>query len=413
MDSLASMPTVSVTLVPCECLGFLAHRCEKEDLLTSDPGPLDTVSAGQAPNLAGSAESLRRLRRRSWMMVGFSFVFLLSLVSAVGFLIRPSYVAIVPGSVRDTEPLVMVDGAATYPSDGEIDYTTIRLQQDMDLWTYLYTKWRDEGEFIDRDTYFGTLTPDQNREINLERMTSAKDTAIAVALDQLGFDTISDAGVIVANLVEDSPAVGVLEPGDVLSSIDGEPITSDVQLIERLSSYGPGDVVTFEVTRGEGALQPFAITLGVRPDGGEAGFIGIVPVTLADISDPPFDIDIDSGSVGGPSAGLAFTLAILEELTPGELTGGTKVAVTGTIGIDGTVGPIGGIEQKAVAVRKSGAAYFLVPASQLPEELEVVRQRVGEGVQVIEVENLDAALEALRSIGGDVGAVEEFALAQS
>ncbi len=346
------------------------------------------------------------------MMVGFSFIFLLGVVSAVGFFVRPAYVAIVPGSVRDTEPLVMVDGAATYPSDGEIDYTTIRLQQDMDLWTYLYTKWRGEGEFIDRDTYFGSLTPDENREINLERMTSAKDTAIAVALDELGFDTISDAGVVVAQLVEDSPAIGVLEPGDVLSSINGEPITSDVQLVERLSGYGPGDVATFEVTRGA-APEQIAITLGERPDGGEAGFIGIVPATLADISDPPFEIDIDSGSVGGPSAGLAFTLAILEELTPGELTGGVKVAVTGTIGIDGTVGPIGGIEQKAVAVRKSGAAYFLVPASQRPEELEIVRERVGDGVQVIEVESLDAALEALESIGGDVEAVEEFALAQN
>ncbi len=346
------------------------------------------------------------------MMAGFSLIFLVSLVSAIGFFVRPSYVAIVPGSVRDTEPLVAVEGVETYPSEGELDYTTVRLQQDMDLWTYLYTKWRGEGEFIEKDVYFGTLTPDENREVNLERMTSAKDTAIAVALDELGFDTISDAGVVVATVVENGPAVGLLEAGDVLSSINGEPITSHLQLVERLSKYRPGDVATFEVTRGDTAPQEISVTLGVRDDGGEAGFIGIGPVTLADIQDPPFEIDIDSGSVGGPSAGLAFTLAILEELTPGELTGGTKVAITGTIGIDGTVGPIGGIEQKAVAVRKSGAAYFIVPSAQQPEELDVVRERVGSGVQVIAVDDLDGALEALRGIGGDVAAVQEFALAQ-
>lgn len=346
------------------------------------------------------------------MMVGFGFIFLLGVISVTGFLIRPNYVAIVPGSVRDTEPLVAVDGAETYPSEGEINYTTIRLQQDMDLWTYLYTRWQGEGEFIDKDEYFGTLSPDENREINLERMTSAKDTAIAVALEELGFDTISDAGVIVAQIVEDSPAVGLLEPGDVLSSIGGEPITSDVQLVERLSNYAPGDVASFEVTRGDSAPQTIDVTLGVRPDGGEAGFIGIGPATLADIGEPPFDIDIDSGAVGGPSAGLAFTLAILEELTPGELTGGAAVAVTGTIGIDGMVGPIGGIEQKAVAVRESGASVFLAPASQSEAELAIVRERLGSEVQLLLVDDLDGALEALRGIGGDIEAIEEFALAQ-
>lgn len=135
-------------------------------------------------------------------------------------------------------------------------------------------------------------------------------------------------------------------------------------------------------------------------------------MTLADIGEPPFEIDIDSGSVGGPSAGLAFTLAIIEELTPGELTGGAKVAVTGAIGIDGTVGRIGGIEQKAVAVRESGATVFLVPASQLPEELEVVRERLGPDVLLVLVDDLDEALEALRDIGGDIEAVEEFAMDQ-
>lgn len=246
-------------------------------MLTSDHDPRAEALARSGSNLTVSEASLRQLRRRSWMMVGFVFVFILGVTSVTGFLVRPNYVAIVPGSVRDTEPLVAVEGAETYPSDGEINYTTIRLQQDMDLWTYLYTRWQGDGEFIDKDQYFGSLSPDENREINLERMTSAKDTAIAVALEELGFDTISDAGVVVAQVVEDSPAVGLLEPGDVLSSIGGEPITSDVQLIERLADYAPGDVATFGVTRGDGRHRRSMSPSGSDLTGEKPGSSGSAP----------------------------------------------------------------------------------------------------------------------------------------
>jgi PDZ domain-containing protein len=284
----------------------------------------------------------------------------------------------------------------------------------MDVWTYLWTKWRGESEIIPTDQYFGGVSPDESRQVNLDRMTTSKDTAIAVALDRLGYDMISDAGVIVAQVVAGSPADGILAPGDVLLAIDGAPITSDVQLVDRLKAYAPGDAVTLDVTRtSDQANAQVRITLGENPSRPGSSFIGIAPATLADIATPPFPIDIDSGSVGGPSAGLAFTLGILDDLTPGDLSGGNDVAITGTIGIDGQVGAIGGIEQKAIAVRKSGSSVFIVPASQQPEEIEKVKERLGSDVELILVENLDQALDALSSIGGDVGAVQEFALANN
>ncbi len=387
-------------------------RSGADDSLRS--GADDSLRSGADDSLrSGADDSLRSLRRRSLQAVAVSFVFLLGIISAIGFVVRPDYVAIVPGSARDTEPLVMVEGTPFYPSDGELLYTTIRLRQDMDLWSYLWTKWRGDSEIIPSETYFGTQTPDESRQANLERMTDSKDVAVAVALDHLGYETITDAGVVVANVVEGSPADGRLQRGDVFDAIDGEPVTSDVQLLDLLGDYAPGDAVEFDVTRGvDGSREIVRITLAENPERPGVGFIGIGPVTLADLLDPPFDVDIDSGSVGGPSAGLAFTLAILDALTPGELSGGAKIAVTGTMGIDGRVGAIGGIEQKAVAVRKSGASIFLVPSAQTEEQLAVVRERVGDDVEVLAVADLDGALDALRSIGGDVDAIEEFAMAQ-
>lgn len=357
------------------------------------------------------AATLHRFRRRTWQWALASLFFTLGLVSAIGFLVRPSYVAIVPGSARAISPLMSIDGAEVYPSEGDLLYTTIRLRQDMDLWSYLWVKSRGDAQLIDRDEYFGPVTPEESQEMNLARMTSAKDTAIAVALSALGYDTIEDAGVIVARIIDGSPADGVLHLGDVLIALDGETVTSDVQLIEALTAYGPGDVAVFTIIRAaDGTQAEIEIELADNPDRPGVGFIGIGPATVADIVEPPFDVDIDSGAVGGPSAGLAFTLAILDDLTPGELTGGNRVAVTGTIGIDGRVGPIGGIRQKAVAVRKSGAVMFIVPAAQPQADLDAVADTLGDEVTLVPVEDLDGALDALRSIGGNVDVVEAFVL---
>ena len=112
----------------------------------------------------------------------------------------------------------------------------------------------------------------------------------------------------------------------------------------------------------------------------------------------PFDVTIDTGDVGGPSAGLAFTLALIDDLTPGDLTGGGDVAVTGTIAGDGTVGPVGGTGQKAAAVRDEGITLFIVPTQDYEEAVA----RAGDDLQVVPVDNVDEALDALRERGGNV-----------
>jgi Lon-like protease len=110
----------------------------------------------------------------------------------------------------------------------------------------------------------------------------------------------------------------------------------------------------------------------------------------------PFDLEVNTDRIGGPSAGLAMTLAVLDRLSPGELTGGGKVGATGTIEADGSVGEVGGVKQKTASVRASGAKLFIVPLA----EVALAKPHAGK-MQVIGVRNLEEALAALRKAGGD------------
>ena len=195
--------------------------------------------------------------------------------------------------------------------------------------------------------------------------------------------------------------------------IDGRPTLNTQQLVSILGEYQPGDEIELLVERfGVEGTATYSIVLSDHPDKPGGAFLGIQPADrLEFIDDFEFEVEIDSGSVGGPSAGLAFTLAVLDQLTEGELTGGAKVAVTGTINAAGQVGPVGGVLQKAAAVRDLGIDYFLVPEGLGPEQISAIRERAGDDLEIIPVATVDDALAALDSLGGDVDAVDEFASA--
>ena len=158
----------------------------------------------------------------------------------------------------------------------------------------------------------------------------------------------------------------------------------------------PGQPVMFTVDRG-GKSIPVTVVSRAAAQGACQGRaqVGISTSTRSEKFDFPVNVEIDTGRVSGPSAGLAFTLTILDELTPGDLTGGKKVAVTGTIRADGSVGPIGGAQQKAVTARRAGAKLFLVPT----EEVKEARSRAG-GMKVAGIGTLDDALRELKNFGG-------------
>jgi PDZ domain-containing protein len=264
----------------------------------------------------------------------------------------------------------------------------------------------DDQVLTERDV-FGDQTKQQNDTSNQVAMTSSKDTAALVALRKLGFDVAAD--VVITDVVTGAPAAAVAKPGDIITAIDGTAITGTDNLRAVLATHQPGDQATVTLTTA-GTDHTETVTLGDNPQNPGHAFLGVGLAEQA--RSLPFAVNIDTSQVGGPSAGLAFTLAILDVLTPGEITGGQPVAVTGTIDSAGNVGAIGGIEQKVVTVEQAGVKVFLVPADDRCGQggscnYTDAKRKAGDKLQVIPVANLDDALKALSSLGGNALALGE------
>ncbi|HEX6424958.1 MAG TPA: S16 family serine protease [Acidimicrobiales bacterium] len=303
-----------------------------------------------------------------------------------------------PGTVRDTQPLIAVEGAQTYASDGTISYTTVSLRQASLIG--LVQGWLDDDvDVIDRDQVLQGRDPDENRQVNLRMMSDSKQVATQVALERLGYDVDTTVGQLVVEVLPEMPAEGVLEPGDIITAIDGEAFDDGGDLARLLADALPGETITSTVrSPGGGAGREHKLTLAPSPDDPDKGVMGVSVREVVLDFEFPLDVEIDTGDVGGPSAGLAFALAIIDELTPGELTGGADVAVTGTMSTDGTVGPVGGTGQKAAAVRDAGFTLFLVPTA----DYDAAVARAGDGLDVVAVDTIDEALAALGERGGNV-----------
>ncbi len=368
-----------------------------------------TVAADEVAAAAASTESESdKASRRLWIGLTTIAFFTSATIVALGFILKPGYVALVPGTVRETEPLIQVEGAESFASEGEVFYTTVRLKQDLSWWEYLFTKQNSDAALVEEEFILGDRSGEELIQQNLVMMTDSKDVAIAVALNRLGYDTISSDGVHIVEVVPGSSAAGGLEVGDVVIGLDGKPMVAAIDLVNAIGERSIGTDVVLSVERGDEILD-ITLTLGQRDDGTPGAFLGVAPIDRIDIvQTAPFEVDIQSGSVGGPSAGLAFTLAVLDALTEGDLTGGHEVAVTGTISPTGAVGSIGGIMQKIAAVVDTDAEVFIVPAAQGEEELARVRARAGDDVEVYPVANLDEALDVLKSLGGNVESIAEY-----
>jgi PDZ domain-containing protein len=322
-----------------------------------------------------------------------------------GWFLKVPYFALLPGSAREVDGLIQIDGTTAYPSEGRVMYTTVTVRGPLSVWEYLWFGRDPDAEVVPEEAILGGRDRDENRQYNLQLMDNSKQVAVAVALAELGYDVTDSTGVLVAAVVPDAPADGTLEPGDVILAIDGVKVLEAADLVDLLGATRPGDTVVLTVERHlTGEVVDVDVELAEHPEG-SAGFLGIGPTTRIEFGPLPFDVIIDTGDVGGPSAGLAFTLGLLDDLTPGELTGGQRVAVTGSINIDGTVGPVGGVPQKAAAVRDSGIGVFLVPAALGDEVLDKVRARAGSDLRVVPVDDVGGAIEALSALGGDVSAI--------
>jgi PDZ domain-containing protein len=273
----------------------------------------------------------------------------------------------------------------------------------------------DDDIFVETFTErFGSSTPQSEREIALQMMRDAKDVAEYVAYRRLGLGGELTAGEVVvgqilcrngraANEADCDELVSAgefLSRGATITAVNGieTPTTDDLTPV--MKAVRPGDVVEvrFRPPREE-AEREVEITTFASPEDPNRALIGFVPHDTFSV-DLPFEAEIDTNRIGGPSAGLAFTLTLIDSLSPGSLTGGKSVAVTGTIREDGTVGAIGGLHQKVVAVQQAGGDYFIVPLAQGEEALADARRAAGPGLEIVPVATLEEALSALAARGG-------------
>lgn len=273
--------------------------------------------------------------------------------------------------------------------------------------------WIDPHVQVDTyEEHFGSQTPATSRQLGFQSMFGAKQVAEYVAMKRIGLDArFTDGKIIVNELVcSEQPAAKsacrVLNVGDTIERFDGAEVPTLTELAAEMKDRKVGEEVVLTVVPhgkdpdDESAREERRVVLMANPDDPSRAIIGIIPADTRTV-ELPFDVAISTADIGGPSAGLAFTLGLIDDLTEGNLMGRGKVAATGTMSPDEKVGAIGALRQKAVAVRDAGVTLFLVPAGQSAEELSAARSAAGRGVTIVPVATLQEALQALAANGGD------------
>ncbi len=337
--------------------------------------------------------------------VSVSAVLLVVLLVAAALLPVP-YVILGPGPTANTlgsiagKPLITITGHPTYPTDGHLQLVTIDVTggpgDPVGLLAALRA-WSDPTRAVvpEGEVFPPGQSSSQVVAQNLAQMTGSQQDATVAALRYLGITVPST--VVVAQVVVGTPAAGRLRVGDSILRVDSTAVSSSAQVRAAVSRLRPGSSVTLQVRRA-GAVRSVTLTTIPDPQSPTRAFIG---VALSDRYAPPFTVRISLPDVGGPSAGLMFTLGVIDKLTADNLTGGKFIAGTGTIDAAGTVGPIGGIQQKLVAARDAGAAVFLVPAGNCAQAVGSVPP----GLRLVRVTTLSGAVQSLTALRTGVGGV--------
>jgi len=325
------------------------------------------------------------VRQRVTASVGV--VALVAVVFALNFYRLP-VVALTPGPAEDVLTRVKVRGGTpVYDSKGRLYLTSVGIDDDVRFYEALLDFANRDVQLRPRTEVFPEgETSDEVDRRNVADMVNSKSTATVVALRELGY-SIEPSGVEVDDVVAGTPAAGRLEAGDLILAVDGHAVTSTDQVRTAITRHRVGDRVDFRVERDKARS---AVRVEVGAVEGEPR----VGVVLRDrFPAPPVEVTIETENIGGPSAGLIFTLAIIDRLSAEDLTGGRRIAGTGEIALDGEVLPIGGVVEKLVAARRQGATVFLVPRDNCPD---IRGARIPAGLRVVQVATVDDALRFLR-----------------
>ncbi|MET8779612.1 PDZ domain-containing protein [Nocardia sp. NPDC004654] len=320
-------------------------------------------------------------------------------LGVIGTVVKVPFVALGPGPTFNTlgevdgKQVVDVVGAELDPASGHLNMTTVAVRDGLNLFEAFGFWVSGQHGLVPRAEVYPPGVPrEEIDKSNQQEFKDSEGNAEVAALHYLKLPTV----VLIRNVGDDAPAKDALRPGDELVSVNGAPITTPKDLVTAVSTQSPGSQLTV-VFRRDNAEQTATITLGARPDDPAKGYLGVTP---GEGALPPMQVTFNLADIGGPSAGLMFSLALIDKLSPGDLDGGKFVAGTGTIDQDGAVGPIGGIQYKMMAAREAGAETFLVPAANCNE----ARQRTPEGLRLVKVETLEGAVRSLESMNAGVEA---------
>jgi PDZ domain-containing protein len=339
------------------------------------------------------------MSRRGLTLVVVSVLILV--LGLVGSLMPVPYVVLSPGPTTNTlgttsdkrTPLIEIKGHAVYADVGHLNFTTVSYQGGPDQQVGLLTALRgwlsSSMSVVPQEAIFPKdESPQKVEQENTQQMRSSQQDAVAAALKELKVPVTTT--VAIDSVTKGLPADGRLKPDDKIISIDGIKATDTVSLTTRMKVLKPGDTVKLVVDRGS-QQQNVEIKTVPSPDDAKRAVMGVI---LRDDYTFPFTVKISVGEVGGPSAGLMFSLGIYDKLTPGSLTGGKFVAGTGTITPDGKVGPIGGIQQKLVAARNAGATVFFTPLDNCKDAVATAPK----GLRLVRADTLDGAIKSLDAL---------------
>jgi PDZ domain-containing protein len=324
-----------------------------------------------------------------WPLYLIGALFVVGVMGVVAWNIELPYLAFSAGPVSDAADSVVAEDVDIYPPDGELLMLTV-VSQDVNVFEALIAGIDPTIDLVPKGAFRRAGESDEDyRNRVLQQMDDSNFRSISVALDYLGLEMIPTE-VVINEFVEGVPAESVLELGDTIVAVNGVTIAKVDDIRQVTEDMSVGDVLTMTVIR-EDAEVDVNVELTEREDEPGVAMIGII---LGELTGPPFPLSIQAGDVGGPSAGMMHTLAIIDTLTEGELTKGHVIAGTGTIKVDGTVGNIGGIRQKVVGAEAAGAEYILVPQGNYDSALTAERTVI----EIVPIATIDDAIEFLERL---------------
>jgi PDZ domain-containing protein len=301
------------------------------------------------------------------------------------------YFALTPGPAVDVSQLIAVQGVKTSPVKGKLMLTTVSLVPGIRVFERLIWLGDSSVAIVSRSAFIQPGQSEQDvQQQTADQMRESQVSAAASALQLLGYHVdIKYSGIRVLAVRSDAPASSVLHAGDKISDVDGSPVKHPVDLVKAIHKHPVGSSVRLRVVRGANTFTASVRTIG-RPTNKRDPVIGVIIDSLPQVK-LPVAVSINAQGIGGPSAGLMFALGIVQTVGHTNLAKGRAIAGTGEIGLDGVVGPVGGIEQKIEGARRAHAQLFLAPLEELREAC-----RAAHGLKVVGVGNLKEAVRALK-----------------